>query len=188
MIMETVINLFLITFLAISLGAVAWGAFAMVKCLKVAGWRKTEGTMDACAIKESKDSEGDPVWSVEVAYSYSVSGKQYNSNRVAYGYRENNCHGEHSALYARLSKGRTVIVRYNPNDPSDATLTYGLHRAPVMLVVGGLIIAFSISACLLVQNDMDDIIWWMFVIALLVFWPLSVAANKGMRDRIEIRE
>ena len=48
--MDTLFNIGAIIFIAVGVSLVTWGACLIVKCLKVAGWRKVEGTMHACGI------------------------------------------------------------------------------------------------------------------------------------------
>lgn len=187
MAMDTLFNIGAIIFIAVGVSLVTWGACLIVKCLKVAGWRKVEGAMHACGIKESIDSEGGPLWCLEVAYSYSVSGKQYNGNRIAYGYLKSDSHGEHLALYDKLSTVQTVIVRYNPSNPSESALTYGLHSSPMLLGVGGLVVVSGVLS-IQVKNEVIELVAWVCLIALVVLLGLSKVADKWMRDRIEILE
>ena len=49
MAMDTLFNIGAIIFIAVGVSLVTWGACLIVKCLKVAGWRKVEGTMHAWA-------------------------------------------------------------------------------------------------------------------------------------------
>ena len=62
-------------------------------------------------------------WLPRVAYSYSVDGKPYSSERISFaaGYRPK----EVDAVLSRYSVGQTVPVSYSPTAPQEAVLEPG---------------------------------------------------------------
>jgi hypothetical protein len=185
--METLMHIGAGIIMTVGFGLFAWGAYIMFQCLKVARWRKAAGAIRACEIKESIDSEGYPVWCVEVVYSYGASGKQYSGDRIAYGYMKSNSHKHHLALYDRLSTAQTVIVRYNPNNPSESALTYGLHSTPILLVTGGLVMGFG-TLSVEIANEMLNWVSSACILAVAVLLGLDKLLDKRMCDRIDILE
>jgi len=160
--------MFISVFFAVGLGITGWGAYCVFKSQKAAEWPTVEGRINSCEIKEASHDE-ETKWRVYVNYSYNVFDQQHQGDRVAFGYSESSGYGAHASLHEKLSKARTVSVRYNPENPSESVLTYGLNRSTIMTLIFGLV-------------------WLVFTTGFTVIWTLSGMTDQKMVDRIEIRE
>lgn len=127
---------------------------------KAADWPTVIGTMNSCEIENKRDSAGN-IYQLHLDYSYEVSGENYHGHRLAFGYSESSRYDEHLLLYNKLSMAKTVLVRYNPLNPSESVLTYGVSEYTVSRMlkfwVLFFIIAFIISGILFLKTDMIEI-------------------------------
>jgi hypothetical protein len=124
-------------FFAVGVGILSSGVSNLMMANKAKLWPTTDGT-----IKSSKCvyyyvmSEGS-TYLTHVNYSYTVAGRSYEGDRIAFGYRGSWWHGPNQKIADRLSSARTVLVRYDPNRPSMAVLSCGLNASTVMTLFGG---------------------------------------------------
>lgn len=127
---------------------------------KAADWPTVQGTMNACEIKETNNPDGN-TYQLHVDYSYEVLGQNYNGQRLAFGYSKSNRYDEHLLLYNKLSMAKTVLVRYNPVNPSESVLTYGVSEYTITQIlkfwVLFFIITFISSGILFLKTDMVEI-------------------------------
>lgn len=127
---------------------------------KAADWPTVKGTMNACEIEKIRDSAG-TIYQLHLDYSYEVSGENYHGNRLAFGYSESRRYDEHLLLYNKLSMAKTVLVRYNPVNPSESVLTYGVSQYTVNRMVKFFVLFFIIvcilCGLLIFKTDMTEI-------------------------------
>ncbi len=162
-----VLYLFFAVFLAIGLGILGFGVRSLMKSQQVEAWPKTWGTLLERALVESSDSDG-TTYRVEVRYRYAVAGREYESDRIAFGYTGSSAHDTHRAIHEKLERGDAVQVRYNPADPAEAALVYGLHQSTIfMLIFGG--------------------VWTMFTLGLFSLFYLSARPDAAMLERLIVR-
>ena len=139
---------------------VGWGINSIITANKAADWPTVIGTMNSCEIEKKRDSAG-TIYQLQVDYSYEVSGQNYHGQRLAFGYSKSSRYDEHQPLYNKLSKAKTVLVRYNPVNPSESVLTYGVSEYIIYLMVKFwvlfFIIAFIISGVLFLKMDLAEI-------------------------------
>ena len=141
------IILFVIAFVMIG-----WTAYFVFKAKKALKWPTTEGTMNSCEIKEEVDSENSSRWIVVTDYSYKVFGRTYHGKRIAFNYGSNHPREKQLALYEKLSKAKTVRVRYNPENPSDSVLSYGLSYTTFLPAGFAILSAFLIGSTMLHES------------------------------------
>src|SRR5262245_8606822 len=126
--------IFISIFFAIGFAMLGWGLPCLYKANVYVGWLVTSGTLTSCELTENSDGDG-TTWQVKVTYDYSVDGRSYSGDRVAFGYSGSSTHAEHQALHAKLSQAAVVNVRYNPSKHSEAVLGAGLNRSNVIILV-----------------------------------------------------
>src|SRR5262245_53755982 len=95
---------------------------------QVAGWPTVEGTLSAVSLEE-KEKKDKATFEVKVAYDYVVDGKPYTGDRIAMGYSASIFRETHAEIEQALKKGKTVVVRYDPDQPDRAYLAAGITRA-----------------------------------------------------------
>jgi hypothetical protein len=162
-----VLYLFFALFLAIGLGLLGFAVRSLSKSQQVEAWPKTWGTLMARELVESSDSEG-TTYRVQVRYRYTVAGRDYESDRIAFGYAGSSAHATHVAIHEKLLRGDTVQVRYNPADPAEAALVYGLHQSTVFLLIfGG--------------------VWTIFTLGLFSLFLISARPDAAMLERLIVQ-
>lgn len=128
--------LFISVFFAVGFGVLGYGIRSLLMSNRARTWPTTQGTVESCEMEESSDSDGS-TWEAKVKYSYSVGGARYEGERIAFGYSASSGRDAHQEIFDKLSGAESVLVRYDPVDPSDAVLSYGLNRGTVFLLVFG---------------------------------------------------
>jgi len=144
------------------------GIYGILKSKKISEWPTTEGTMNTCTLKEELNSEGNTKRELIVDYSYSVSGNSFTGNRIGYECTDGAYWKESLAFYKKLSGARTVTVRYNPSNPKESVLAFGISRFSLFLLVLGIIV-------------------FLFITGFGFLITFSEKIDHRMIDRIEIR-
>lgn len=160
--------LFFLIFLAVGLGLLGAGARGWWKSNQAGSWPTTQGTLLERDIIEDSDSDGGTTYQVKVRYVYTVAGRNLVSERLAYGYAGSSGRTSHQAIYDKLTRGESVQVRYNPEDPADAVLAYGLNNSTLMLMVFG-------------------VVWTMFTVGMLVLTRIGNAVDTQLIERLIVR-
>jgi hypothetical protein len=120
---------------AVGLALTGWGGHSALKSRQAASWPSVEGTVAICRIGGGRGGN------VEVSYSYVVRGERYSGDRIAFG---DLGLGNPHPLYKKLSGAQTVAVRYDPANPEESVLSYGLNRSTlVFLILGSMFIVFA---------------------------------------------
>lgn len=81
----------------------------------------------------SKHGNRTVTYSANVSYRFVADGKTYSNSRIRYGFLDASLGGAR-ALAARFPAGKTVPVRYNPQDPTMATLIPGDSQMDVVFI------------------------------------------------------
>jgi hypothetical protein len=124
-------------FFAVGVGILCSGINNLMMANQAKSWPTTEG-----AIKSSKCvyyyvmSESSSYFT-HVNYSYTVAGKSYKGDRIAFGYTGSWWRRPNQKIADRLSSAKTVLVRYDPDKPSTAVLSYGLNGSTAMTLFAG---------------------------------------------------
>jgi hypothetical protein len=110
---------------------------------QVKKWPTAEAVVATCDVEYLPDSEGGQTFRVDVDYQYTVEGQEYRGNRVALGYGPSTDLEFHKQLAQRLKTAKTVLVRYNPRNASDAVLAFGANYGSWALTIYGVIFCIS---------------------------------------------
>jgi Protein of unknown function (DUF3592) len=162
-----VLIVFFVLFASIGLAMLGFAGRAWWKSTQVEQWPSVEGELLQRSLDENSDSDS-TTWQVKVRYAYTVAGRRYEGDRVAFGYVGSSGQTGHQAIYDKLMRGDRVRVRYNPVDPAEAALAHGLNRSTVTLAVFGLL-------------------WTGFTLGLMVLIQLGNSADTVLIDRILVR-
>ncbi len=120
--------IFSTVFLLIGLGLLAFGLWAAWKSTQAAYWPVVPGKIESLDLEQASDQHGTN-YRVKVAYTYSVNGVNHTGSRLAFGYTSSNYPAHHEAILQKLRGGTGVDVRYNPANPAESCLSYGMHRS-----------------------------------------------------------
>jgi hypothetical protein len=121
-------GLFLLVFYGAGIAMLGYCLWAAWRSSQAASWPTVPGLLTRVELQERQDDEG-TTYEVKVAYTYSVAGKAYAGNRLAFGYGGSSGCESHRQILDRLKAAETVDVRYNPANPAMSTLSYGWHRS-----------------------------------------------------------
>jgi len=113
-------------------------------------WPTVAGEIVRSRVVNSRNSDGDKMYSAEIEYRYEVDGQEHKSNRVAFG-------GDGSSSSTSMAKkvtrrypvGKTVDVYYDPDLPADSVLETGTSWSSYMVFGIGmafLLIGFLVTA------------------------------------------
>ena len=129
--------LFMTLFFAAGFAMIGFGLRSVFRANQAKNWPTAKGTIESCRIEESSDSDGGTSYKVEVRYLYAVRGRSYEGTRIAFGYSGSSGRAAHQEIADRLNASETVLVRYDPLQPANAVLAYGLNRSILLLLVFG---------------------------------------------------
>ena len=122
-----------------------------IKSIRAEHWPVTDGIVQTAAMNSNTDNHGHRTYSADVTYSYQVAGTNYTGDKVSTGEMSS------SVAYAqgildRYPVGKTVIVHYSPDDPSDAVLETGIHGGTwICLGVGTVFVLVGILSLKLIR-------------------------------------
>ncbi|MFN7892225.1 MAG: DUF3592 domain-containing protein [Pirellula sp.] len=137
-------------FFLIGFGIISFSLWNIRSSLVAGGWPTATGTIKAVHLDRKSDSDGD-IFETKVVYNYVAQGKQFEGNRIAYGYCPSNGQRSHEQIFAKLQSAQTVEVRYDPSRPETSVLSYGIHRSHwFLLAFGTLWLAFSMGLASLI--------------------------------------
>lgn len=128
--------LFLALFFAIGFGIFGYGLYNLNKSNQAKTWPTTHGKIESCKVTSSSDSDGTS-YRVDILYHYFVAGTAYSGQRLAFGYTASNSRKVHQEIADRLTGTKTVLVRYNPTEPTQAVLCYGLNQSTLFFLIFG---------------------------------------------------
>ena len=95
-----------------------------------------------------KDAEGDDYenWWPEVRYGYTVAGRNFEARRVRFGDLKVSDESRAQAMIAPYPQGASVMVRYNPEKPEDATLETAKPGLGTPIFIGGIFLVLAVVA------------------------------------------
>lgn len=128
---------FLALFLAIGVGITGYGLYAIQASRAAADWPSADGKLLESRFLTDSDSDGE-TYRVKVRYTYSVNGVSFEGDRIVFGYTGSSARKFHEQLRDALPQGAALAVRYDPHDPARATLSYGVSRTAIAVLVFGL--------------------------------------------------
>lgn len=128
-------------------------------------WPTTTGVVHFCELVEKSDMEGNKKQKHKVSYTYSVDGTEYTGDRAAFAYANLT---NTKQLYDALKDAHTVLVRYNPKDHSVATLTCGLIKSNILMIV------------------LSSVMIWILLGVNLLFWIVSVTSDAPLLTNLVI--
>ena len=142
--------LFAAAFGLIGTGVLGMGVYNRRRASVSASWPQSTGTVTASGLghEAGKDAEGDDYenWWPEVRYSYSVAGRNYEAGRVRFGDVKVSEESRAQAMIAPYPQGASVMVRYNPDKPEDATLETTRPGLGTPIFMGGIFLVLAVAA------------------------------------------
>ena len=141
--MDLIPIIFFGIFFAVGIAIFSFGYVSLQKAKAAEHWPTTPGEVVASDFVEDSDSDG-TTYRAKVSYTYSVNGQEFTSERIAFGYSGSSGHGYHYDIHKELPVGTRLAVRYNPDKPEMAALSYGVNKSIIFLLVFGAVwLAFT---------------------------------------------
>jgi hypothetical protein len=130
----------------------AWGGNELWRAYKSQTWPDTQGTITSSYIhkqwtRDSK-SRSRAHYYPKVSYRYTVGGKSYSCNRIAFGGESGGKRGRAKKVVDRYPSGKKVTVYYNPQDPQVAVLKAGFSWGAILAFLAGLVFLVVGIVCL----------------------------------------
>lgn len=116
---------------------VSWRSTATDKWPVVEG-RVVESLVESKRERKSSGSGTKQRYTPRVTYTYSVSGREFTSDRIGVVTTSYGSRSKADAISSRYPKGGTIQVHHDPKDPSSAYLETGFN------VTGGVIFAIGL--------------------------------------------
>jgi hypothetical protein len=126
-----------ICFFAVGVGILCFGINNLIMANQAKTWPTTEGTIKSCKCAYYYVMNESSSYFTHVNYSYTVAGRSYQGDRIAFGYSGSWWRKPNQKIADRLSSAKTVLVRYAPDKPSLAVLSCGLNGATIITLFTG---------------------------------------------------
>lgn len=130
------LTLFFGLFVAIGVGILGYGLHALSMSKKAAQWPTAPGTITASDFIVDSDSDGTS-YRAKIAYRYSALGREFDGERIAFGYAGSSSEQFHRDIHSALPKGAQVAVRFNPEKPDEAALSFGINQSIKFFLIFG---------------------------------------------------
>jgi hypothetical protein len=124
-------------FFAVGVGILCSGINNLMLTNQAKTWPTTEGTIKSSTCAYYYVMSESSSYFTHVTYSYTVAGKSYQGDRIAFGYSGSWWRKPNQKIADRLSSATTVLVRYNPDKPSMAVLSCGLNGSTIRTLFTG---------------------------------------------------
>jgi len=103
------------------------GVLAIYRGIQSLTWPTTQGRIEKASVVNTGSNNGYASSKIAVTYTFTVDGKQYKGDRIAFSYATmSSCQAVNSLC--QYPKGKVVSVSYEPDDPSLCVLTPGVQQ------------------------------------------------------------
>lgn len=161
------LTLFFGLFLAIGLAILGFGLRSLHLTRQAEHWPTVQGTVISSDFDSNTDSDGDTTYRAEITYAYNVLGRDYAGEKIAFGYSGSSSYNFHHDIYDALPDGAEVAVRYDPQRPERAVLSFGLNQSIMFLLIFGAV-------------------WTVFTLGMVAMFWLSGQGAGGLLDNMVI--
>jgi len=162
------IVLILSVFFGVGFFILGAGIRSYVKAQNARGWLSAQGTLQSNELIKSSGEDGS-TFRVSVKYSYTVNGRAYEGDRIAFGYTGSSAYAGHAAIHQKLRGALTLKVLYNPSHPEESVLASGTSRSTLIMIVFGLT-------------------WLLFAAGFTALWTMASGEDEALLDRIIVLE
>ncbi len=144
--------LFISVFYLVGFGLLGYGAWSAWRSTQAANWPTVSANIAQLSVHENSDSEG-VTYEVKVLYQYAVDGVNYEGSRLAFGYAGSGSRKSHDEIHQKLKEAKAVRVRYDPANPSESCLSFGINRSIQTILTFAIfwlvfVIGFTLLVCI----------------------------------------
>lgn len=152
------------------------GLFTLLR-YKVGGdWPQAAGVIESSEVVPEKHFEGDQFYRPVLRYRYSAPGGSYVGDKLATTGRLYPKEAAAKKVAARYPVGATVMVHYNPADPSEAILEHEFAGGFWFILFG--LLCWIVPTVALLQAGLDWP-WIALIFAILSFVPTLMMVRGG---------
>ena len=130
------LTLFFGVFIAIGVGILGFGLRSLHLAQQAEHWPTVPGKVRNIEFDIDSDSDG-TTYKTKVSYLYNVMGREIAGTKIAFGYAGSSSEQFHRDIYSALPVNTQVAVRYNPNKPDQAVLSFGVNQSIKFLILFG---------------------------------------------------
>lgn len=123
-------TLFIAPFLLLGVGTFLYPIYEGARGLVMNDWKEVEATIQDVKMITTNNHKGGSSEKVVPIYEYKYNGVTYKSSEVAPGYGSNNTEA-HEDLYELLRKSKKIIVRVNPDNPTQAVIVKDINMSTI---------------------------------------------------------
>jgi Protein of unknown function (DUF3592) len=135
------LTLFFGLFLVIGVGILGFGVRAFHMSKQAEAWPTVPGKVVASDFVVSRGDDS-TTYQTKLSYEYNVLGRVITGEKIAFGYSGSSSEKFHRDIYDALPVNSQVAVRYNPNDPDHAVLSFGVNQSIIFLLIFGAVWTF----------------------------------------------
>lgn len=159
------LTLFFGLFLAIGVGILGYGLHALNMSRQAEHWPTVSGVITSSDFVVSHDDDS-TTYRTKVQYAYNVLGREIVGEKIAFGYAGSSSQQFHRDIYSALPVNSQVAVRYDPNKPERAVLSFGVNQSIKFLMIFGAV-------------------WTMFTVGMIaMFWMSGQGATTLLDNMI----
>ncbi|MEO1242907.1 MAG: DUF3592 domain-containing protein [Pseudomonadota bacterium] len=159
------LTLFFGLFLAVGVGILGFGLRALHMSKQAEHWPTVSGTVMSSDFEVSHDDDG-TTYRTKLSYAYNVMGRELTGKKIAFGYSGSSSEKFHRDIYNALPVNSQVAVRYDPNKPERAVLSFGTNQSIKFLMIFGAV-------------------WTMFTLGMMaMFWMNGQGATTLLQNMI----
>lgn len=133
-----------LVFIVVGLG-VFWGGVGapLLRSVRAQGWTEARCTIDLARTIETRSSDGDPMFALEVAYRYVAGGVERRGTRLDWHRVRTSSRDTHAARAARYAVATSHTCWYDPASPDEVVVDRrgwigGLGSLVLVFVVAGI--------------------------------------------------
>jgi Protein of unknown function (DUF3592) len=127
-------NLFAAFMAVLGFAALCVGSRNWLRARTSQRWPTTPGRVTRARIRSSPGAGADgldTIYEAAVSYTYTVNGRQYQSDRISFGHTSGRDKSDVARIVDRYGRCREVVVHYDPKNPQLAVLepsTSGVNK------------------------------------------------------------
>ncbi|MHA7871787.1 MAG: DUF3592 domain-containing protein [Hyphococcus sp.] len=130
------LTLFFGLFLAIGVGILGFGVRSLHMARLAEHWPTVSGAITSSDFVVSYDDDSTS-YRTKVQYTYNVMDRELIGDKIAFGYAGSSSQQFHRDIYNALPVNTQVAVRYDPNNPDRAVLSFGVNQSIKFLMIFG---------------------------------------------------
>jgi len=159
------LTLFFGLFLAVGVGILGFGLRSLHMSKQAEHWPTVSGAITSSDFVVSHGDDS-TTYRAKVQYTYNVLGREIVGEKIAFGYSGSSSENFHRDIYNALPVNTQVAVRYDPNKPDRAVLSFGVNQSIKFLMIFGAV-------------------WTMFTVGMIaMFWMSGQGATTLLDNMI----